>query len=222
MATQINTIETVSETQKQASMTHLLKWIPHILLSIASVLLLVSISLPYWGMILEAPQYPGGLEIHLFVNQMAGNEETKLDEVREIDNLNHYIGMASLFEAAELERQIAVPGIIVMAVALVIVAFIQRRWVWLLAIPALTFPFVFLGDLAFWLNYYGQNLDPYAPLSSSIKPFTPMVLGESTIGQFKTIAYVDIGWSLAMVAAGLVLTGLLFRLVVVTRLTRSK
>ncbi|HRF94935.1 MAG TPA: hypothetical protein PLZ51_07070, partial [Aggregatilineales bacterium] len=67
MATQINTIETVSETQKQASLTHLLKWIPHILLSIASVLLLVSISLPYWGMILEAPQYPGGLEIHLFV-----------------------------------------------------------------------------------------------------------------------------------------------------------
>ena len=222
MATQINTIETVSETQKQASMTHLLKWIPHILLSIASVLLLVSISLPYWGMILEAPQYPGGLEIHLFVNQMAGNEETKLDEVREIDNLNHYIGMASLFEAAELERQIAVPGIIVMAVALVIVAFIQRRWVWLLAIPALTFPFVFLGDLAFWLNYYGQNLDPYAPLSSSIKPFTPMVLGESTIGQFKTIAYVDSGWSLSVVAAGLVLTGLLFRLLLVTRLARSK
>ncbi|HRF94934.1 MAG TPA: hypothetical protein PLZ51_07065, partial [Aggregatilineales bacterium] len=80
----------------------------------------------------------------------------------------------------------------------------------------------FLGDLAFWLNYYGQNLDPYAPLSSSIKPFTPMVLGESTIGQFKTIAYVDSGWSLSVVAAGLVLTGLLFRLLLVTRLARSK
>jgi len=222
MATQMKTIETVNEIKKATSALTLLKWIPHLLLTIAAALLLVSINLPYWGMILEAPQYPGGLEIHLFVNRMADDETTKLDEVREIDNLNHYIGMASLYEAAPIERQIAIPGVIVMAVSLIIVAFIQRRFIWLLAIPALTYPFVFLGDLAFWLNHYGQNLDPYAPLSTSIKPFTPLVLGESTIGQFKTIAYVDTGWILAISATGLVLVALLFRLLVVNRLARSK
>lgn len=194
------------------SQIHLMRWLPPLLLGVAALLLVVSISFPYWGMILEAPQYPGGLTMRLFVNRMAGDENTRLDEVREIDGLNHYIGMKSMYDAAPIERAIAIPGIIGMIIALGIVALWRRRWVWLLAVPALTFPVVFLGDLAFWLNYYGQNLDPNAPLSSSIRPFTPAVLGQSTIGQFKTNAFVDTGWYLAAAAAVLVLVALLIRL----------
>lgn len=182
------------------------KWFSGLLFIAAAILLVVSIAFPYWGMVLDAPQYPGGLMMRLFVNRMEGDPDTRLDEVREIDGLNHYIGMASMYDAAAIEKAIAVPGIILMVVALSINALLRRRWLWLLVIPALLFPAVFLADLAFWLNYYGQNLDPTAPLSSSIRPFTPAVLGESTIGQFKTLAYVDIGWMMAFAAA--VMTGL--------------
>ena len=114
-----------------------------------------------------------------------------MDEVREIDGLNHYIGMKSLYEAAEFERSIAIPAVITMVVFLVIAALWHKRWTWILTIPAIGFPYIFLADLAFWMNHYGQNLDPYAPLSSAIKPFTPPVLGEGIIGQFSTIAHVD-------------------------------
>ena len=62
------------------------------------------------------------------------------------------------------------------------------------------------------MNDYGQNLDPYAPLSSAIQPFTPPILGEGIIGQFKTVAYVDTGWVMAVAAAVLVLAALLIRL----------
>src|SRR5690606_31903813 len=93
-----------------------------------------------------------------------------------------------------------------------IVAFLRRRWLWLLAVPAIAFPFVFLGDLAYWMNNYGQNLDPYAPLSSAIAPFTPPVIGEGVIGQFKTVAYVDTGWYIAVAAGVLVVLALLIRL----------
>lgn len=202
---------TQAEAQKQAISQRILKWLPLLLMGAASLLLLVSIAFPYWGMVLEAPQYPGGLTMRLFVNRMAGDENTQLDEVREIDSLNHYIGMRSMYDAAPIERAIAIPGIIAMVISLGIVAFIRRRWVWLLAVPALAFPVVFLADLAFWLNLYGQNLDPYAPLSNSIRPFTPAVLGESMIGQFRTLAYVDTGWWMALAAAALVLVALVLR-----------
>ncbi|MBK8024945.1 MAG: cytochrome C [Chloroflexi bacterium] len=192
------------------------------LLLIAAVLLVVSIASPYWGLVLQAPQYPGGLQMRVFVNYMTGDEDPRLDEVREIDGLNHYIGMKSLYEAAAFERSIALPGVIVMIATLGVVAFLNRRWVWLLALPTIAFPFVFLCDLAYWLNNYGQNLDPYAPLSSAIRPFTPPILGEGVIGQFKTIAYVDTGWYLAAGAAGLVVIALLIRLAGHLIASRSK
>lgn len=189
-----------------------LKWLPSGLLLGAAVLMIVSIGLPYWGLVLQAPQYPGGLQMRVFVNNMTGDADPKLDEVREIDGLNHYIGMKSLYEAAKFERSIAIPAVIIMIGLLLVAAFWRRRWIWLLTVPALTFPFVFLGDLAFWMNNYGQNLDPYAPLSSAIHPFTPPILGEGIIGQFKTVAYVDSGWYIIVVGSVLILAALLIKL----------
>lgn len=189
-----------------------LKWLPSAFFLVAAVLLIVSISMPYWGLVLEAPQYPGGLQMRVFVNYMTGDDDPKLDEVREIDGLNHYIGMKSLYEAAEFERSIAIPAVIIMVIFLGIAAFWRRRWAWLLAIPALTFPFVFLADLAFWMTNYGQNLDPYAPLSSAIQPFTPPILGEGVIGQFRTVAYVDTGWYIIFAGSILITVALLLKL----------
>jgi hypothetical protein len=143
---------------------------------------------------------------------MTGDEDPQLDEVHEIDGLNHYIGMKSLYEAAKFERSIAIPAVIIMVVLLAIAALWKHRFAWLLTIPAIGFPFVFLGDLAFWMNHYGQNLDPYAPLSSAIAPFTPPVLGEGVIGQFVTVAYVDMGWYIVVFGVVLILVGLLLRL----------
>ena len=207
--------QTVSQSkmrsQQEKSTSRLLKWLPSGLLLLAAILVIASTALPYWGLVLEAPQYPGGLQMRVFVNRMTGDEDPRLDEVAEIDGLNHYIGMQSLYNAASFERSIAIPAVIIMVVLLVVAAFLRRRWTWVLAVPAIAFPFIFLGDLAFWMNNYGQNLDPYAPLSSAIEPFTPPVIGEGVIGQFKTVAYVDTGWYLAVSAAVLIIVALLIR-----------
>lgn len=197
----------------QAISRRWLKWLPSLFFLVAAVLLIVSISFPYWGLVLEAPQYPGGLQMRVFVNSMTGDEDPKLDEVREIDGLNHYIGMASLYEAAKTERSIALPAVILMVGLLVVAAVWRRRWTWLLAVPALVFPVVFLADLGLWMRYYGQNLDPYAPLSSAIQPFVPPILGEGVIGQFKTVAYVDIGWYIIAAGSLLIIAALLLKLV---------
>jgi hypothetical protein len=197
----------------QPSRAGILRWLPSILWIAAAALLIVSINFPYWRMVLQAPQYPGGLEMRVFVNYLTGDEDPRRDEVREIDGLNHYIGMRSLFEAAELERSIALPAVYIMAALLLVVALWRRKWVWLLSVPALFFPFVFLGDLAYWLNNFGQNLDPYAPLSSSIQPFTPPILGEGVIGQFKTVASVELGWYLAVIGSICIVVAVVLHLI---------
>jgi hypothetical protein len=174
---------------------------PTLCLLAAAVMLLVSIFLPYWSLVLHAPQYPKGLVVHAYVNRVEG-------DVQEIDGLNHYIGMRPLAEAAQFEKTISVFSIAAIALLVVAAVFIHSPWALLLSLPAILLPVVFLADLFFWLNNFGQNLDPNAALSSAIEPFTPTILGEGLIGQFKTVAYADIGLLLATAASILIAAGL--------------
>lgn len=175
-----------------------------VLLWAAAVLMVISILMPYWSLTLHAPQYPGGLYIEVYTSRMVG-------DVFEIDGLNHYIGMRPLEEAARFEREISVYAIVALALLVLAASFIYSKWAFLLALPALSFPVVFLGDLWYWLRLYGQNLDPQAPLSSSIKPFTPTVLGTGKIGQFSTTASVELGFYLALLAGVLIVVAFLQR-----------
>lgn len=177
--------------------------IPTVFLTLAALLLIASIFLPYWRMTLLAPQYPGGLEVMAYVNRVAG-------DVQEIDGLNHYIGMRSLQDGATFERSISIIAISTISLLVLAAVFVHTKWAALLALPALTFPIVFLADLYFWLRYFGTNLDPTAPLSGAIKPFVPPVLGPGKVAQFETVAVPGSGLYLAALASLLVLVGLYF------------
>jgi hypothetical protein len=177
--------------------------LPTVTLSVARVALLCSLFFPYWHMKLDAPQYPKGLYLNAYVNRLEGH-------VREINSLNHYIGMRPLEQAATLERAMSVWAIIAMVLLVEGATYIHSRWAALCVLPALLFPAGFLIDLHWWMSNFGQNLDPRAPLSSSVKPFTPPILGTGVIGQFKTIAWMGWGLWLAWTAAGLSLLALVF------------
>lgn len=177
--------------------------IPTLLFAAATVLLIVSIFWPYWRLTLHAPQYPKGLTVQAYLNRLEG-------DVFEIDGLNHYIGMRPLNEAAQFEREVSIIGVSALALLILAAIFVHTRWAALLALPALLFPAIFLADLQFWMANFGQNLDPRAPLSSSIKPFVPPVLFEGRIGQFRTWAEPDVGLYLAIAASLVILVGLYF------------
>ncbi len=176
---------------------------PTIFLALASFLLLVSIFLPYWRLKLLAPQYPKGLQVQVYINRVVG-------DVREIDELNHYIGMRSLKDAAQLERSLSLFAIVVISLLTLSAIFVHNQLAALLSLPALLFPAIFLGDLYYWLWNYGTHLDPRAPLSGAIKPFVPPLVGVGKIGQFKTIAIWDIGLWLAILASVLIIIGLYY------------
>lgn len=171
----------------------------------AAVLLAASILLPYWELRLNAPQYPRGLYMTVYIDHIRG-------DIREIDGLNHYIGMAPLGQAARLERTVAMGALMAIIAGLATAAVVRARWAAFLALPAVVLPPVFLADLFYWLRRFGRNLDPKAALADAIPPFTPQILGHGAIAQFSTDAMVQAGFWLALAAAALALVGIRARL----------
>ncbi|MBS1531017.1 MAG: hypothetical protein JSU01_11965, partial [Bacteroidetes bacterium] len=57
-----------------------------ILIGISIVLMLSAYVLPLWHILLDAPQYPEGLEMKIWLHGLTGN-------IAQINGLNHYIGM---------------------------------------------------------------------------------------------------------------------------------
>ena len=232
----------------------IMRWLPTALIISAAVLLIISANMlygsiddTYWEMHLNAPQYEyrGGLDVVIYIDRMEGKDKV-FDDLRELNSLNHYIGMRNLDDAAVLERQIAVPTVTVFSILLVVSAlyillqhyafnyapqnlsdlsnflrpfvwFFRLRELkllpWLLILPALLFPLVFLLDLYFWLDDSGQNLDLTAPFSSSIHPFTPAMRGEGEIGQFHTVSDMADGWYTASNASALIVLAIVLGLV---------
>lgn len=228
MAATTNTLKAAIKSESVAS--KFLFWVPSILLVLAGILLFQSIEKPYWNMHLNAVQYEyrGGLDIIVYLNEMKG-KDPDFDELRELNNLNHYIGMRKLDEAAQFERSIAIPSIYAFIAILVGVSILRllsssrlAKISWLLTLAPLFFPVVFLADLYYWLRDSGQNLDPTAPFSSSIHPFTPPIWGEGSVGQFHTVANLDSGFYLAIYASLCILLAILIAFAnhVITR--RSK
>lgn len=174
---------------------------PMVVLMLASLLLTVSLFVPYWSLTMHAPQYPDGLTATVYINSVAG-------DVGEIDGLNHYLGMPSLTEGGKLERQISVLAVAVMALLVLAAVFVHNPWAAVLAVPAVIFPALFLADLQLILYQYGHSIDPHSALGQAIKPFTPPILGVGHIGQFSTQATFGPGLYLTMAASLLVVFGL--------------
>ena len=81
-------------TMFQGQMTNVGRW----LIVIASVALIPSIFVPTWSITLRAPQYPNGLVMEIYPHTVAG-------DLREVNLLNHYIGMKSM---KDMEQDVAI------------------------------------------------------------------------------------------------------------------
>jgi copper chaperone NosL len=165
------------------------------LVAAAIALCWVSLFKPWWFFRLYAPQYPRGLTLIISLKGVSG-------DAREVDMLNHYIGMAPLDTAASFERQYSTVGVALLALGLLVIArWAAPAWSWLLAAFGALFPVGFLLDCLYWLHRFGNDLDPRAPLR--LPGFTPQMFGNGTIGQFLTFARPELGFWLAVLAVAL-------------------
>jgi copper chaperone NosL len=168
-----------------------------LLLTAGAVLLVVSIFLPLWQIHLVAPQYPEGLDLYIHSYKLeAGNEGQDLSE---INNLNHYIGMAPI-EEEDFAEMTFIPfllgGFALLALRAAFFGTVKS------VVDTLVL-FVYFGMFSIWRFYYqlytyAHNLDPRAPMD--IDPFTPILIGWKQIANFKQYSFPREGSALLLAA----------------------
>ncbi|WP_299990396.1 hypothetical protein [uncultured Pontibacter sp.] len=176
-----------------------------VLMMIASLSLGLLFLFPMWKIYLQAPQYPEGLEMHIWVNKISGDTEGSLQN---FNILNHYIGMEPIHADSFAELKIMPYIVIFFMVAGILVALLGKRklvlsWVVLLMISGA----VGIADFYMWLNKFGTNLDPSAPIKVPGMTYVPPLLGSKTLLNFDALslpAMGSLGIGLAILLAGLV------------------
>lgn len=147
----------------------------------AGALVIVAAFLPIWQARLMAPQYPGGLRISVTRDGLRG-------DVAEVNELNHYIGMRPLDVRSAPELALWLPTLGV-ALAIVAAASLARRRlvVRLARLASWAVGVGVLADIQFRLWQLGRDLDPKAAFR--VDPFTPWVVGPTTVWNFRTWAF---------------------------------
>lgn len=147
---------------------------------IGSALAVVAGALPVWGVRMVAPQYPKGLSLWFYGGRVDG-------PLREINGLNHYIGMRPI-DLAAVPELVLWPLAVVGTTCLLILAVVARSWLGRLAlIGLLLVPIVVLADIQRWLIVFGSQLDPSSALR--LDPFVPLVVGPSSVWNFTIWTY---------------------------------
>ena len=167
----------------------------------AAGLIAWSSTLPLWTMTMRAPQYPKGLTLFAYGTGMTG-------DVSELNILNHYIGMPPL-HAPALETAVF-PYAVVALVLLCLLSPLHQVLRRVAVVAAALTPIAMLADLQWRLYEFGHSLNPEAPIR--LKEFTPLVIGTTVMGNFKSWGMVSWGvWCLALAAVLLWTPGLLAR-----------
>jgi len=176
-----------------------------ITLAAAALLLGLAYVAPMWHIGLDAPQYPEGIGMYVWIDTIRGQ---KPNDLQSINGLNHYIGMKAIVPDAIPELKL-MPRIVAVLMGLgLAVAGIGRRsllyaWTTLFALVAL----VGLADFWYWGYDYGHNLDPHAAIKVPGLSYQPPVIGSKQLLNFTAHSWPGLGgWAIAMaLAAGLAL-----------------
>jgi hypothetical protein len=165
-----------------------LKLRSRILVLMAALLLIPSFFFPLYQMTLYSNQYPDGLVLKIYSYTLEGGQSSKRDDLREINSLNHYIGMRPLLESDFSEFKWLPFGIgAFVLLALRAIAFGKMS-----KLVDLVMLFVYFALFSLWsfghrLYQYGHVLDPTAAIQ--VKPFTPPLIGTQQIANFTVNNY---------------------------------
>ena len=157
-----------------------------IMLLAAAVLLVATYFFPLWNLTMFAPQYPEGLRLDIYSYTLVGGNNGQ--DIKEINLLNHYIGMQDLLNESFAEFK-WMPFVIGMLGLLVLRATVHGT---VAALVDVTMLFVYFGSFSLWsfgfkLYTYGHNLAPTAAVK--VPPFMPPMFGGRQIANFEVYSY---------------------------------
>ncbi|MBX2963896.1 MAG: hypothetical protein KF687_15400 [Cyclobacteriaceae bacterium] len=164
-----------------------LKTSTRIIIAIASLAMVSAFFVPLWQILMWAPQYPEGLEMKIWIDNLTG-------DVKIISALNHYIGMKHI-EVSMFPEFGYMKYIVVALIGFgLLTALANRRFM----LAAFTVLFVATGiaalvDFYLWGYDYGHNLDPTAPIVVPGMAYQPPLIGTKQLLNFTAFSGPDIG-----------------------------
>lgn len=159
-----------------------------ILVLVAAVLLVPSFLFPLYQMTLYSNQFPDGLVLKIYSYTLEGGQSSNRDDLREINSLNHYIGMRPLLESDFSEFKWLPFGLgAFVLLALRAIAFGKMSKLVDLVVLFLYFTLFSLWSFGYRLYQYGHVLDPTAAIK--VAPFTPPLIGTQQIANFTVNNY---------------------------------
>lgn len=173
-----------------------------VLVAVAAVLAVAAFALPLWNIYLQAPQYPEGIGMRVWINQITGIKPNDLDN---INNLNHYIGMKRIEPASIPELRlmpIALGALILFGLAAAWSArrALLRLWIGAFIVLALA------GMVDFWKwEYdYGHDLDmENAIIKVPGMNYQPPLIGSKQLLNFRATSLPGPGAVVLIVSLGL-------------------
>lgn len=174
-----------------------MKKISRILVLALSLLLILVYFLPVWEISLEAPQYPEGLGMNIWINKITGDLNT-------INGLNHYIGMKTI-QPDSIKELTLMPYILGALILLGLSVALSGRKKLLTGWVVF---FVILGiagavDFYLWEYDYGHNLNPEAAIKIPGMSYQPPLIGSKDIANFTALSLPDTG-GMILIGAGIV------------------
>jgi copper chaperone NosL len=179
---------------------------PRGLLVLAALFLVPVYLMPLWKLTMFAPQYPDGLRLSIYSYKLVGGNAGQ--DIKEINVLNHYIGMRDL-AAADFTEFKWIPFVAGALGLLFLRCAVLGN---LSSVVDLLVLYLYFGLFSLWsfgykLYRYGHDLAPTAAVK--VPPFMPPLFGHKKLANFEVYSYPGIG-SYALAAAVLVLAGAAF------------
>lgn len=164
-----------------------------VLMVLGSILIMGLFVFPMWNIRLGAPQYPEPLGIDIYINGLQGENEF---DIKNIDGLNHYIGMKTLPKPADMWEFSVFPLVISIMAALSIIigllgffAKLGPNWFLLWFLIMGVFGVLGIYDFNMWLIEYGTDLDPHAIMKLMNPDGTPMQYNPPLFGHKKLLNF---------------------------------
>ncbi|MFK8283154.1 hypothetical protein [Capnocytophaga cynodegmi] len=178
-----------------------MKNLSRILMFIASMLMLLLFAFPIWNITLEAPQYPEGIKMYIWINKITGSDEFTLQNV---NILNHYIGMKAITPESIPELTYFPYIIIGLTILGVVFAIIGKKILYLVwSLLLMVLGALGIYDFYLWEYDYGHNLNPTAQIKIPGMSYQPPLLGEKQLLNFLAKSYPDVG-TYAMILASII------------------
>ena len=178
--------------------------IARVVVAVSALLMISAYFVPLWQILMWAPQYPEGLGMKIWINNITG-------DVKIISALNHYIGMrhieVSMFP--EFQYMVYIVGFVV-AFGLVTSTVNRRFMVVAYVLIIIASGIAALVDFYLWGYDYGHNLNPHAAIVVPGMSYQPPLIGTKQLLNFTAFSGPDIGGWVVFASGLLVIGALIF------------